>query len=194
MLFRSGIGIYSGAAGSTVKNDGTITSGVNSIGIYNNQGTTTINGTAVHNIDNSGVGIYAEGNKQGIAQTFGNGKIDIVNSGLIQAGASSNAIGIYANNNSTGIAADAHVNLSNGTIDLGASENAVGVFVDKGTVIDSGSTITVGKNGVALYAKDSVVTLAGTTINLFGDNSLGLYLDGTTNFTGTGNEIGRAHV
>ena len=40
---------------------------------------------------------------------------------------------------------------------------------------------------MALYAKDSVVTLAGTTINLFGDNSLGLYLDGTTSFTGSGN-------
>ena len=185
----SSVGMYANYGELRNMNSGVINvSGAGSIGMYGANGTLADNQTgSVINISSSGVGIYAEGNKQGIAQTFGNGKIDIVNSGLIQAGASSNAMGIYANNNSTGIAADAHVNLSNGTIDLGASENAVGVFVDKGTVTDSGSTITVGKNGVALYAKDSVVTLAGTTINLFGDNSLGLYLDGTTSFTGSGN-------
>jgi hypothetical protein len=164
------------------------TTGNNSIGMYGANGSLIDNqaGSTI-NILNSGVGIYGEGYKQGAAQIFGDGKINITNSGLIQSGVSSNALGIYANNNSTGVVSDAQVNLSNGTVDLGASENAIGVYVDKGTVTDSGSTITVGKNGIALYAKDSNITLTGTMINLNGDNALGLYLDGTTTFTGTGN-------
>ncbi len=185
----SSVGMYASYGELRNTNSGAINvSGTGSIGMYGANGSLADNQTgSVINISSSGVGIYAEGYKQGTAQSFGDGKINIINSGLIQAGTSTNAMGIYANNNSTGNAADAQINLSNGTIDLRASENAVGVFVDKGTVTDSGSTITVGKNGVALYAKDSSVTLSGSTINLFGDNSLGLYLDGTTSFTGSGN-------
>ena len=162
--------------------------GNNSIGIYGANGSLIDNqaGSTIK-VSNFGVGVYAEGYKQGTAQSFGDGKINVINNGLIQAGTSSNAMGIYANNNSTGNIADALINLGSGTVDMGASENAVGVYVNKGTVSDSASTITVGKNGIALYAKDSSVTLSGTTINLNGDNALGIYLDGNTSFTGNGN-------
>ncbi len=183
------IGMYT--SNGEIYNNGTgkiNTTGDNSIGIYAVNGTKvdTAAGTEI-NIGKNGVGIFAEGYKLGTAQAFGNGELDIKNSGLIKSGTGSNAIGIYLNNNSGVAVANSKLNLSNGTVDVSGSENGVGVYVNKGTVTDSGSTITVGKNGVALYAKDSNVTLAGSTINLFGDNALGLYLDGSTSFSGTGN-------
>ncbi|MCP1225151.1 autotransporter domain-containing protein [Sebaldella sp. S0638] len=161
--------------------------GDNSIGIY------AVNGSKVENqagseitVGKGGTGIFAEGYKQGTAQLFGDGKLDIKNSGLIKSGTGSGAIGIFLNNNSGVARSDSKLDLTNGVINLKDSENAVGVYVEKGTVTDSASTITVGKNGIALYAKDSDVTLSGTTINLFGDNALGLYLDSPSSFNGTG--------
>ncbi|MCP1224254.1 autotransporter domain-containing protein [Sebaldella sp. S0638] len=183
------IGMYT--SNGEIYNNGTgkiNTTGDNSIGIYAVNGTKvdTAVGTVI-NIGKNGVGIFAEGYKQGTAQVFGDGKLDIKNSGLIKSGTGANAIGIYLNNNSGAAVSDSKLNLSNGTVDVSDSENAVGVYVNKGTITDTGSIITVGKNGVALYAKDSNVALTGATINLYGDNALGLYLDGTTSFTGTGN-------
>ncbi|MCP1224249.1 transporter [Sebaldella sp. S0638] len=184
----SSVGLYSSFGELKNINSGIISAnGAGSVGIYGANGSVIENqsGSAI-NISDSGVGIYAEGYKQGTAQNFGDGKINVTNSGTITANTSTGATGIYINNNSTGNQADALLNLTNGVINLEASENAAGVLAMNGTVTDSGSTITVGKNGIALYAKDSKVTLSGTTINLLGDNSLGFYLDGNTDFTGAG--------
>ena len=183
------VGMYSSFGEIYNKNNAKITaSGDNSIGIY------AVNGAKVENqagseitIGKSGTGIFAEGYKQGTAQSFGDGKLDIKNSGLIKSGTGSGAVGIFLSNNSGAVKSDIKLDLANGVINLKDSENAVGVYVDKGTVTDNASTITVGKNGIAFYAKDSDVTLNGTTINLFGDNALGLYLDSPSSFTGTGN-------
>ena len=161
--------------------------GDNSIGIYATNGTKvdTAAGTEI-NIGKNGVGIYAEGWKQGTAQLFGNGELDIKNSGLIKSGTGTAAIGVYLNNNSGVAVANSKLDLSTGTIDVSSSDGGIGVYVDKGTVTDAASIITVGKNGIGLYAKDSNVTLTGSTVNLNGDNALGVYLDGTTSFTGAG--------
>ena len=58
-----------------------------------------VNGTKVDtaagteiNIGKNGVGIFAEGYKQGTAQVFGNGELDIKNSGLIKSGTGSGAM------------------------------------------------------------------------------------------------------
>ena len=182
------VGIYSSYGEIYNKNNAKINvTGDGSIGIY------AVNGTKAENqsgseitVGKSGTGIFAEGYKQGTAQLFGDGKLDIKNSGLIKSGTGSGAIGIFLNNNSGVLKSDAKLDLANGVINLKDSENAVGVYVDKGTVTDSASTITVGKSGIAFYAKDSDVTLSGTTINLFGDNALGLYLDSPSSFNGTG--------
>ncbi|ACZ10544.1 Uncharacterized protein with a C-terminal OMP (outer membrane protein) domain [Sebaldella termitidis] len=149
---------------------------------------TKIKNTGTITIGDAGIGIYGISYQTpSSAQTYGNGKIDIENNGTIIAGVGSKAIGVYANNNKTGgILGDAQIKLLSGIVDVSASDSGIGVYVNKGTVTDLGSTITVGKNGVAFYAKDSHVTLTGTTINLFGDNSLGIYLDGVTNFNGSG--------
>jgi hypothetical protein len=182
------VGIYTSFGEIYNRNNAKINAtGDTSIGIY------AVNGSKVENqagseitIGTNGTGIFAEGYKLGTAQAFGDGKLDIKNSGLIKSGTGSGAIGIFLNNNSGALKSDIKLDLTNGVIDLRDSENAVGVYVDKGTVTDSASTITVGKNGIAFYAKDSDVTLSGTTINLFGDNALGLYLDSPSSFNGIG--------
>ena len=180
-MYASNGEIYNKAAGKV-----NIT-GDNSIGIYATNGTKveTFTGTEI-NIGKNGVGIFAEGYKQGAAQVYGNGELDIKNNGLIKAGTGNGAFGIYLNNNSGVPIANSKLDLSTGTVDMTNSEGGIAIFANKGTVIDSGSTITVGKNGIGLYANDSNVNLSGSTINLNGDNALGLYLDGTTSFLGTG--------
>ncbi|MCP1226061.1 autotransporter domain-containing protein [Sebaldella sp. S0638] len=184
------VGIYANNGEINNTGSGQINvTGAGSVGIYgvndsliDNQASSTIQ------ISNSGVGIYGEGYKQGTAQAFGNGKINITNSGLIHAVNSTNAIGIYANNNSTGNPADSQINLSSGTIDVSASTGGVGVHLDKGTLTDISSTITVGKNGLAIYAKDSAINLGGSTVvNLNGDNALGVYLAGNSTVSSMSN-------
>ena len=182
------VGIYT--SNGEIYNNGTgkiNMSGDGSVGIYAANGTKvdTAAGTEI-NIGKNGVGIFAEGWKQGTAQAFGNGELDIKNSGLIKSGTGTNALGIYLNNNSGAAITNSKLDLSTGTIDVSASEGGIGVYVNGGTAIDSGSTITVGKNGIALYAKDSDVTFNNATINLYGDNTLGLYLDGTTSLNTLG--------
>ena len=176
------VGIYANNGEINNTGSGKINvTGLGSVGIYG------VNGTLVNNssgssieISTNGVGIFGEGYKQGTAQLFGDGKINIVNNGLIKSGISSDAIGIYANNNSTGNKTDSQINLSGGTIDLSNSERGIGVFVNKGTITDSGSTISVGKHGLGLYAVDSDVTLNGTIFNLNGDRAVGMYIKGNS--------------
>ncbi|MDR2879872.1 MAG: transporter, partial [Fusobacteriales bacterium] len=184
----SSVGIY--ANNGEIYNNGTgkiNMSGDGSIGIYavNGAKVDTAAGTEI-NIGKNGVGIFAEGWKQGTAQAFGNGELDIKNSGLIKSGTGTNAIGVYLNNNSGAAITNSKLDLSTGTIDVSDSENGIGIYINEGTVIDSGSTITVGKNGIGLYAKDSDIAFNGATINLNGDNAIGLYLDGTTSLNTTG--------
>jgi hypothetical protein len=182
------VGLY--ASNGEIYNNGTgkiNMFGDGSVGIYaaNGSKVDTAAGTEI-NIGKNGVGIFAEGWKQGTAQAFGNGELDIKNSGLIKSGTGTNAIGIYLNNNSGAALGNSKLDLSSGTIDVSASEGGIGVYVNGGTVDDSGSIITVGKNGIALYAKDSDVTFNNATINLYGDNALGLFLDGTTSLNTMG--------
>ena len=184
-------GIY--ANRGEIKNNGLIqVTGDKNIGIFSENGTDTENLQNI-NIGNNGVGIYAISHQNPGSLPSGTiidvltGTIKVKNSGTIAATTGNNAIGIYAENNKTGgVASESQIDLASGTINLGASENAIGVYVDKGTAVSSGSTITVGKNGVAFYAKDSDVTFNGITINLNGDNAIGLFLDGTSSLATTG--------
>ena len=171
-----------------IDNKGTVSSiGNGGIGLFGENGT-VIKNTNLITIADNGVGIYGISYQDPASvPVYGGGKINITNTGIIQSNTGQHAIGIYAENNRTGGGiADSHIDLSNGKINLQNSEGAIGLYVDKGTVTDSGSEITVGKNGIGIYAKDSDITLTGTTVNLFGDNALGLYADGNTNLIGNG--------
>ena len=182
------VAIY--ANNGNITNSSTISAiGRESFGIYGENGTVTLN-TGSITIGDQGVGIYGVSHQDPAnTGTYGGGLIQITNSGSITGTGGSGTIGIYSNINRTGgTKGDAIVTLSGGTINLGNVTDAIGVYVNKGTVIDTGSTITVGNNGIGIYAKDSDLNLSGTNINLHGNNALGLYLEGDTNLlSGTGN-------
>ncbi|WP_435309946.1 autotransporter domain-containing protein [Sebaldella termitidis] len=161
--------------------------GTNAIGIYGENSSTLINDGNIL-IGNEGIGIYGT-SYQDLTniQTYGTGIINVTNNGNIDAQIGEGAVGIYINNNKPGgTTADSTLNLG-GKIDVSKSENSVGIYVNKGTVNGTGSEITVGKGGVGIYAKDSDINLSNLDLNLYGDNALGIFLEGVTNFTGTGN-------
>ena len=199
--------------GSTIENNGTIDlAGNKSIGTYMDFGTNKNNSSGEMKLTGtSGIGMYGENSSTiindgniligdkgtGIYGTsykdsanipaYGTGTINIKNTGNIIAQTGESAVGIYMNNNKpTGTTADSILNLD-GKIDVLESENGVGIYVNKGTINGTGSEITVGKGGVGIYAKDSDINLSNLNLNLYGDNALGIFLEGTTNFTGTGN-------
>jgi hypothetical protein len=183
------VGIYaSNGEISNINSGNLILTGSNSIGMYAVNGTKAVNdSTSNIVIGPNGTGIYAEGYKQDAAQAFGDGKLDITNAGTITASGGTGAFGIYLNNNSTGVRGDTTLDITGGNINLQNSENAVGISINGGTLNSTAlSTITVGKNGIALYIKNSDVNLTNVELNLNGDNALGIYFDGATNFTGTG--------
>jgi hypothetical protein len=182
------VGLYTNFGSNTNTNTLSI-SGFRGVGQFAENGSIVLNSGNI-TIGNEGVGIYAVG-AQDLTNIplFGDKKIDVTNTGTINANLGSKAVGIYADNNKIGgTIADSNINLASGTINVKDSENGVGLYVNKGIVTESGSTITVGKNGVGIYAKDSDLTLNNLTLNLHGDNALGLYLEGNTNLlTGFGN-------
>ena len=188
------LGIYTDN-GEITNNSVLNVTGQNGLGLFGENGTEIVNSSGgTITVGDKGIGIYGISYKDpSTPQAYGNvdaGNIDITNSGTIKANAGTGAIGIYANNNKIGgTIDDSKINLSTGTINVSASNGGIGVYVNKGTVTDAGSTITVGKNGIGIYAKDSRLNLNNTRIDLNGDNSLGLYLDGTTSLDGTGGTI-----
>ncbi|MCP1225670.1 autotransporter domain-containing protein [Sebaldella sp. S0638] len=185
-------------------------SGNNSVGLYTNFGTNTNtdtltvtgakgvgqfaeNGSVVLNsgnitIGNEGAGIYAVSFQDPANEPlFGDKKINVTNTGNITSNIGAKSVGIYLNNNKGLATSDAKLNLGTGTINVKNSDNGIGVYADK-IEISGGGNITVGRNGVGIYAKDSDLYLSSLNINLHGDNSLGLYLEGNSNlWTGTGN-------
>ena len=193
-------------------NSGTIDlSGADSIGIYNrrtkivNNGLVSITGnkgiglfSTAGNIDNNGevkigsngIGIYSETYVDPSDNPYKNISIIINNDGKITAGIGEKAIGIFANENS-----DAGSNSysriytgSNSDIDVSNSKGGIGIYSDKAIIASNSTTsgkISVGEDGVAIYAKDTTVYLDDVELNLKGDNSVGVYLE-NTNFYGTG--------
>ena len=182
------VAIY--ANNGNITNINTISAvGKESFGIYGENGTSALN-TGTITVGDQGIGIYGVSHQDPANPgANGGGLINITNSGSITGTGGSGTIGIYSNTNKTGgTKGDAVITLNGGTINLGNVTEAIGVYVNKGTVNDTGSAITVGKNGIGIYAKDSDLNLNGTNINLYGDNALGLYLEGDTNLlNGTGN-------
>jgi hypothetical protein len=205
---------YTGAASNTLvtlTNDGTIQlSGTSSIGMYANYGTlnnnTAIsatgtdsvgmygeNGTAVINlgsitIGNKGIGIYGISNQNILSPaSYGDQKVNITNNAsVVSGGGTSGTVGIYANSNA-GVPGNNLILGTGSNINLGASDSAIGIYVNQIDNVQAAGTITVGSNGIGMYANNSNVTINNLTINLNGDNSLGYYIDGnSSSFTGTG--------
>ena len=167
------VGVYA-VNGSTVSNAGNIeVKGNQAIGILGMAYREQPAGTPVVNEFGTG-GIFAD-----------QGKINITNSGYVALGGTG-TIGIYAyNNNAAGTRADAKVtNIVTGIVDVGnstAANAAIGIYGEKTTISNLG-IISVGSNGIAIYAKNnSEITNLGT-LNL-GADGIGVMLDSTSDLT-----------
>ena len=162
--------------------------GNDSIGIVSANGTLTENNgeIVIGGTDTAGIyGVnYLDGATSSSALGYGNDGINIINNNKITSTGTGKVYGIYAVNTAGASSAITLGTLSN--IDLRSSNGAVGIYADK-TTVTGGGTLTVGENGLGIYAKNSNVNLTGFNLNLYGNNALGFYLDGTTNFAGTGN-------
>ena len=167
------VGVYA-VNGSTVSNAGNIeVKGNQAIGILGMAYREQPAGTPVVNEFGTG-GIFAD-----------QGKINITNSGYVALGGTG-TIGIYAyNNNAAGTRADAKVtNNAAGIVDVGnstAANAAIGIYGEKATISNLG-IISVGSNGIAIYAKNnSEITDLGS-LNL-GADGIGVMLDSTSDLT-----------
>ena len=187
----------SGSAGiianyGEIINNGLISAtGTNSIGIVSYNGSFAQNNNTV-TVGEGGTGIYGENKRNA---SYGNAKIEIENKGLINTTATTGATsyGIYALNNDVSLTrADSTIKLFAGSeINMSAQDGGVGVSAFKSTLTNDGK-ITVGKNGIAVYADDSEININSGEINLNGDNAVGFYLtnsqfngnSGTINITG----------
>ena len=167
------VGVYA-VNGSMVSNAGDIkVNGNQSIGILGMTYREQPAGTPVVNEFGTG-GIFTD-----------QGKINITNSGYVALGGTG-TIGIYAyNNNAAGTRADAKVtNTVTGIVDVGnstAANAAIGIYGEKTTISNLG-IISVGSNGIAIYAKNnSEITDLGS-LNL-GADGIGVMLDSTSDLT-----------
>ena len=118
--------------------------------------------------------------------------IDITNEGNISV--TGKAIGIYADNTSTIAGFDNHVTKENAVVNNKASLNfgdeSIGILTKKATVNLTGTgtdDISVGKDGVGVYAKDSDVNLLTDYGFQIKDRGVGLYAENSETSIGTMN-------
>ncbi len=171
-----------------INNSGTVSvTGDNSAGLYGTNGSQVVN-SGIINVGNRTTGIYAANYLNGTPETYGDGKIDIENSGTIKSsGTVHGGYGIYTNNTKT--ISDSKIKLtSTSNIDVSGGEKGVGLY-GTNTTVDIDGNITVGKNGVGVYLSNSTGNINGGTINLNGDNSVGYYLTNGTTLTNNGGSL-----
>ena len=158
------IGLYAKNQG-TVKNTGTIKMLESSIGIYG-ENTAVVNTGSISNSGKNNNGIYAKNS-------------DVTNSGPITLGDSSN--GIFAT--STGV----KTITNNGNITVG-NTNSAGIFgAGKTGINNTGGTIKVGTESVALATKEGDITVAAATKFNVGESSTYIY-------TQKGNAVNKANL
>ena len=153
----------------TVTNAGNISStGENGVGIYAAD-SSIVKNTGSIEVGAKGTAIFAEndlkigGNSTAISS---NKDINVTNSGTIKAKANSTgAYGIYAKNDKTNYAnATSTVNHS-GNIDLSNAKSSVGIYTENSALTSSGN-VSVGKDSIAVSAKNSNVDVTAGTYNI----------------------------
>jgi hypothetical protein len=169
------IGIYSSNAGDTLINNGTVSSGVNSIGIYSAGGTVSQDGTM--NIGDTGVGIY-------------------ISDGSVTTGAAS--VFNFGTNSAVGVYGIRTLVTNNSSMDTGSGN--YGFVLTDSAFTNNASNVNMGTDSVFLYNSGSgtVTNNTGTTITMNGSDNIAYYtVNGSSvlnngNITGTGakNNIG----
>jgi len=172
------VGVYA-VNGSDVKNEGNINvGGKQSVGIL---------ALAYRENPNTGVSLGAEFGTGAVNQ----GKINVTNTSNITM-SDDDAIGIYVKNNNTSAASNDYKVTNTGTIEVkkSVSKTAIGIYADKSTILPKGGTIKIGEKAVGIYAKNSIVGVAGDNlgnIDFNGANGVGIYLK--DNSTLLGNKV-----
>ncbi|MCY7009131.1 autotransporter-associated N-terminal domain-containing protein [Fusobacterium simiae] len=156
----------------------------NGAGLYGTNGSKIVNkGTVTVTGSGTGIAGLGKGNTTP-AITYGDGKVEIVNDGIINI-AGANSTGIYAENNNGAAQSDVTIT-NNKSLTLGNS--GVGIALKSGSVVGGiinvsgtgSSDIKVGANGFGIYAEDSKVTLNTDYGIETGDNGVGIYTKGNS--------------
>ena len=169
------------------------------VGVYAVNGSKVDNKGTIEAGGEESVGVLAMayGESGGVTQKdqfggkSGEGTFSVTNSGKITM-SDDDAIGIYAKNNNTSAASNDYKVTNTGTIEVkkSVSKTAIGIYADKSTVLPKDGTIKIGEKAVGIYAKDSIVGVAGNNlgdIDFNGANGVGIYLK--DNSTLLGNKV-----
>lgn len=169
------------------------------VGVYAVNGSKVDNKGTIEAGGKESVGVLAMayGESGGVTQKdqfggkSGEGTFSVTNSGKITM-SDDDAIGIYAKNNNTSAASNDYKVTNTGTIEVkkSVSKTAIGIYADKSTVLPKDGTIKIGEKAVGIYAKDSIVGVAGNNlgdIDFNGANGVGIYLK--DNSTLLGNKV-----
>ena len=148
------IGIYNSALGTAIVNNGTLTSGESSLGIYDKGGNITENG--ILNVGKSGIGIYTDGGIANITQfsvITTNGNEAAAVQGKNNASVVNNSPNITLGSGDFGFILETGSNLTNlASVKLG--DNNVFVYGDNAGIIKSADSIQItadGSNNIIFY-------------------------------------------
>ena len=186
-----GIGLY-GSSGSKLHNKSNGTIQITSASDYGVGMAGFLSGAIVQNYGTDKLisDLIAGGTGNKLASTTKT--IDITNEGNISV--TGKAIGIYADNTSTIAGFNNHVTKENAVVNNKASLNfgdeSIGILTKKATVNLTGTgtdDISVGKDGIGVYAKDSDVNLLTDYGFQIKDRGVGLYAENSETSTGTMN-------
>ena len=186
-----GIGLY-GSSGSKLHNKLNGTIQITSASAYGVGMAGFLSGTTAQNYGTDKLisDLIAGGTGNKLASTTKT--IDITNEGNISV--TGKAIGIYADNTSTIAGFDNHVTKENAVVNNKASLNfgdeSIGILAKKATINLTGTgtdDISVGKDGIGVYAEDSSVNLLTDYGFQIKDRGVGLYAENSETSTGTMN-------
>ena len=186
-----GIGLY-GSSGSKIENKSNGNIQITSASGYGVGMAGFLSGTTAQNYGTDKLisDLIAGGTGNKLASTTKT--IDITNEGNISV--TGKAIGIYADNTSTIAGFDNHVTKENAVVNNKASLNfgdeSIGILTKKATINLTGTgtdDISVGKDGIGVYAKDSDVNLLTDYGFQIKDRGVGLYAENSETSTGTMN-------
>ena len=163
-----GIGIYSKTAGDVITNTGTITTGVNSIGVYSLGGTVEQNSV----ITTGGIGVYSDSAAVNL------------NTGSTLVTGDNGAVGVYAINGSNII--------NTGAVTVG--NGSYGYVLKSGSNLINNSLITVGDDGVFVYGDGAGILKNSSDVILTGSDSFGFYTVNGGNIINSGDITGDTGV
>ena len=178
---------------TSINNNGIITiSGNKSTGIFTANGSITANNGTINvntaGANSSGVGIYGTNQFDSTPVSYGTGRINITNNGIIKYNGenSSSGAGIYVHNDN--LLTDSTVTLNTGSnINMSSSSTGVGIFTSNSIININGGVIEAG-NTTGIYAiNGSRINASGGSIRVDG-GGVGVYLSGDSQYNETGSQ------